>query len=64
MAEMPQGSELSITPTPTVEEVAAIAAVAQVALLSGTPAPDPEPVGPSADARWRFSGRWWGPHAR
>jgi len=45
----------SITPDPTEEEVAAIAAAVEVAwpkpVLVGEP--DVEPP------RWRFSGRWW-----
>lgn len=51
--------EVRITagPTPTDEEVAAIAAAVQVVLAStggrGQVVPDDAPP------RWRFSGRWW-----
>lgn len=43
-----------ITPEPTIEEAAAIAAAIEVtrpvAVLAPVAAPEP---------RWRFSGRWW-----
>ncbi len=51
---MSASGPLSITPEPTVEEAAAIAAALEVTrpvAVLGT-----EPLGPS---RWRFSGRWW-----
>ena len=44
----------TITPAPTDEEVAAIAAAIEVAW--------PRPVAADVDiepSRWRFSGRWW-----
>ncbi len=45
----------AITPDPTDEEVAAIAAAIEVAWPKpgAGEAPDLEP------SRWRFSGRWW-----
>ena len=44
----------AITPDPTDEEVAAIAAAVEVAWPRAVAAElDPEP------SRWRFSGRWW-----
>jgi hypothetical protein len=44
----------AITPDPTVEEVAAIAAAIETAW------PRPFVAEPAVEAsRWRFSGRWW-----
>ena len=45
---------MEVTPTPTEEEAAAIAA----AIDAAWPRPG---AAPAADAppRWRFSGRWW-----
>lgn len=55
MTEPTNASIGSITPDPTEEEVAAIAAAVEVAW--------PKPfVGDEPDleiSRWRFSGRWW-----
>jgi hypothetical protein len=46
----------SITPTPTDDEAAAIAA----ALVVGWPRPAAsDPVQSDPDPRWRFSARWW-----
>lgn len=45
---------MEITPTPTEEEAAAIAAAVEVAWPRVVIAPArPEP------SRWRFAGRWW-----
>jgi hypothetical protein len=45
---------MEITPTPSDEEMAAIAAAIEVswprAVAAGAPTPTP---------RWRFAGRWW-----
>jgi hypothetical protein len=49
-------SALSISPVPTDEEAAAIAA--SVELLWPKPASPPVEGGPRALV-WRFSGRWW-----
>ena len=47
---------VDITPTPTDDEAAAIAA----ALVVGWPRPAADDEdGPQSDPRWRFSGRWW-----
>jgi hypothetical protein len=43
-----------ISPEPTEEEAAAIAAAVVAGLPSGG-----EPPAPPAPPRWRFSGRWW-----
>jgi hypothetical protein len=48
-------SDLTITPSPTDEEAAAIAAALLLAWPE-RPGPDPRP---NLDPRWRFSGRWW-----
>jgi hypothetical protein len=45
---------MDISPTPTDEEAAAIAAALEVAIARVGAAPE-EPVTP----RWRFAGRWW-----
>jgi hypothetical protein len=45
---------MDISPTPTDEEAAAIAAAIEVAWPRAVAAP-PEPEPP----RWRFAGRWW-----
>jgi len=45
---------VSITPEPTIEEAAAIAAALEVTrpvAVAGAAEPTP--------SRWRFSGRWW-----
>ena len=47
-------SNLSITPEPSEEEVAAILAAIEVA----TPRAG-APVAPDRTPRWRWSGRWW-----
>jgi hypothetical protein len=44
----------SISPDPTDEEVAAIAAAVELAWPKGVVAEDEPEV-----SRWRFSGRWW-----
>lgn len=44
-----------ITPTPTDEEAAAIAA----AVVAAWPRPAADDEMPQTDPRWRFSGRWW-----
>ena len=48
---------MQITPTPTDEEMAAIAAAVQVVVLRPVlvAAAEPEPQ----STAWRFSGRWW-----
>jgi hypothetical protein len=46
---------MDISPPPTDEEAAAIAAAIEVSwprLVAGAAATDPSP-------RWRFAGRWW-----
>ena len=48
------GPVAGISPEPTEEEAAAIAAAVVAGLLSGEPAPADTPP-----PRWRFSGRWW-----
>ncbi|MCP3992018.1 MAG: hypothetical protein GY724_23300 [Actinomycetia bacterium] len=48
-------SDPTITPTPTDEEVAAIAAALVVAWPRRAADDDQSEV----DPRWRFSGRWW-----
>ena len=48
-------SNLTISPSPTEEEAAAIAA----ALTMGWPRPAPVDTMPASSNRWRFSGRWW-----
>ncbi len=59
--QMPRPTPLAITavtPSPTAEEVAAIA----VAMLSLWPHPVAAPAHgsqPDEVAAWRFSGRWW-----
>jgi hypothetical protein len=45
----------SITPDPTDEEVAAIAAAVEVAWPKPGVGEEPDTEPP----RWRFSGRWW-----
>jgi hypothetical protein len=45
---------LSISPEPTIEEAAAIAAALEVTRPVAV-APSVKPV----TSRWRFSGRWW-----
>jgi hypothetical protein len=45
---------VEITPAPTEDEAAAIAAALEVAWPKGVVEEPPAP-----DARWRFSGRWW-----
>ena len=45
---------LRISPEPTEEEAAAIAAAIEVTRPVAVLAPEAERV-----ARWRFSGRWW-----
>ncbi|MEZ5310454.1 MAG: hypothetical protein R2735_07655 [Microthrixaceae bacterium] len=54
-AEPMSALSTSITPEPTEEEAAAIAAAVSVTLFSGGAATEQvrEP------SRWRFSGRWW-----
>jgi len=48
--------QVAISPTPTSEEAAAIAAAVEALwpkpLMPGGPDPDPTQA-------WRFSGRWW-----
>ena len=48
------GAGLSVSPEPTAEDAAAIAAALEVTrpIVVSAP-PEPEP------SRWRFSGRWW-----
>ncbi len=47
----------TVTPEPTEDEAAAIAAALHTVLAaSGAPAGDDAPA---ADPVWRFSGRWW-----
>jgi hypothetical protein len=46
---------MEISPTPTDEEAAAIAAAIEVAWPRAVIAPLSEPATP----RWRFAGRWW-----
>ncbi len=55
MTESPATTVGAITPDPTDEEVAAIAAAIEVAWPR--PAADGGP--PAEPPRWRFSGRWW-----
>jgi hypothetical protein len=45
---------MDVTPTPTDEEAAAIAAALAVTLAGGAVPPE-RPETP----RWRFAGRWW-----
>jgi hypothetical protein len=45
---------LSVTPEPTIEEAAAIAAALEVT----RPVVVAAPAAPKV-SRWRFSGRWW-----
>ena len=52
---MPNSEPISITPTPTDAEAAAIVAAVTVAWPSVEEPDDRAPVAP----RWRFSGRWW-----
>jgi hypothetical protein len=52
---------ITITPTPTDEELAAIVAALELAwprpvVLAAAPAASPTSTG------WRFSGRWWNNH--
>lgn len=47
--------KVSITPTPTPEQAAAIVA-AHEALW---PKPSAAPTAPDRSIGWRFSGRWW-----
>lgn len=46
---------MEISPTPTDEEAAAIAAAIEVAWPRAVPTPAAAPT----SSRWRFSGRWW-----
>jgi hypothetical protein len=57
MAEhtVPASTIGSISPDPTDEEVAAIAAAVEVAW----PRPVAEVAESGEPSRWRFSGRWW-----
>ncbi len=48
------GARVSITPEPTIEEAAAIAAALEVTRPVVVAAPPVRQV-----SRWRFSGRWW-----
>ena len=43
-----------ITPEPTIEEAAAIAAAIEVTRPRALAGQEPAP-----ESRWRFSGRWW-----
>ncbi len=45
---------VEITPEPTEEEAAAIAAAVTVSLQKESAPPTSSPT-----SRWRFSGRWW-----
>lgn len=57
MATPGDSRPVSITPVPTEEEAAAIAAA-----IAHTWHPRPAPSNSVADdesSRWRFSGRWW-----
>ena len=47
-------ASVSVSPTPTEEEAAAIVAAIQLGLPGG----EGEPPRPAV-SRWRFSGRWW-----
>ncbi len=49
------GRKLTVSPEPTDEEAAAIAA----AIVMAWPRPAEGRTPPSASNRWRFSGRWW-----
>ncbi|MBU6330323.1 MAG: hypothetical protein KGR18_10280 [Acidobacteria bacterium] len=51
---MSEAARVSITPEPTVEEAAAIAAAIEITRPQVVLA-DHRPTTP----RWRFSGRWW-----
>lgn len=46
--------EISVTPEPSDEEAAAIAAAVSIATSPGPGEPTERTV-----PRWRFSGRWW-----
>lgn len=46
--------DITITPEPSDEEAAAIAAAVSVVTTPGAEEPTEQPV-----PRWRFSGRWW-----
>jgi hypothetical protein len=50
---------VNITPTPTDEEMAAIAAAVQVLVLRPVVVAAPVDDDASQSPAWRFSGRWW-----